>query len=74
MPTKTIEEVLEENRKGLLSLSKAVGTGQGLCEGRPCIKIYVVRKSEELHREIPATLGGYRVVVEETEKIKALPR
>lgn len=68
-----IEEVLKAHTPALMGLAGVVGTAQGLCEDKPCIKIYVVRKTPELARRIPGSLEGYRVVVEETGEIKALP-
>ncbi len=47
---------------------------QGLCEGVPCIKIYVARKTPELLGQIPATIAGHPVAVEETGEFKALER
>ena len=47
---------------------------QGLCDGAPCIKIYVARKTPELLGQIPATIAGHPVVIEETGAFKALER
>ena len=74
MPTKTIEEVLKEHTNELMSVSGVVGTGQGLCDNKPCIKIFVIRKTEALDQKIPDTLEGYPVMIEETGEIKVLPR
>jgi len=68
-----IEEVLKAHTPALMGLPGVVGTAQGLCEDKPCIKVYVVRKTPELARRIPGSLEGCRVVVEETGEIKALP-
>ena len=70
---KTIEEVLKEHSSKLMSIPGVVGTGQSLCSGRPCIKVFVSRKTEELERKIPKTLEGYPVEIQETGKFKALP-
>ncbi len=47
---------------------------QGLCDGSPCIKIYVARKTPELLGQLPATIAGHPVVIEETDEFKALER
>ncbi len=44
------------------------------CAGRPCIKIYVARKTPELLAQLPATIAGHPVAVEETGEFKALDR
>ena len=72
MQEKTIEEALAEHTDSLMSLPGVVGTGQGLCDGQPCIKVFVVKKTPELLRQIPAEIEGYTVAVEETGEIKAL--
>jgi PBP1b-binding outer membrane lipoprotein LpoB len=38
MPEKTIEAVLKEHTDTLMSLPGVVGTAQGECAGKPCIK------------------------------------
>jgi hypothetical protein len=74
MAAKPIAEVLKEHTKALMSIHGVVGTGQGLCEGKPCIKVFVVKKTPDLDQKIPKVLEGYQVVVVETGEVKALPR
>jgi hypothetical protein len=71
---KTIEEVLKEHTEELMSLPGVVGTAQGLCNDKPCIKVYVIEKTPELAQKIPDIIEGYQVVVEETGEIRALPK
>jgi hypothetical protein len=73
MAVKTIEEVLKKHTKDLMSIPGVVGTAQGLCDNKPCIKVFVIKKTPELDQKIPAKLEGYPVVIEETGKIRALP-
>lgn len=72
MPPKPIETVLKEHTDHLMSLPGVVGTAIGECEGKPCIKVLVVRKSAELARKIPPTLDGFPVAIQETGEIRAL--
>jgi len=74
MPGKTIEMVLKEHTNDLMSLPGVVGTAQGLCSGKPCVKVYVVKKTSDLVKQIPATLDGYAVEIQETGEIRALDR
>ena len=74
MAEETIKEVLKKHTKELMSMPGVVGTGQGLCEGNPCIKVFVIEKTPDLDQKIPKTLDGYPVVIEETGEIKALPK
>jgi hypothetical protein len=73
MPQKTIKDALKEGNRKLLSVPGVVGTAQGICDSKPCIKIYVLQRSPELVRQIPDTIDGYPVVVEETGAIHTLP-
>ena len=45
MANNPIVEVLKEHAKTLISIPGVVGTGQGLCEGKPCIKVFVIKKN-----------------------------
>jgi len=74
MVAKAIVEVLKEHTQAIMSIPGAVGIGQGLCEGKPCIKVFVIKKTTNLGQRIPDTLDGYPVMVEETGEIEALPR
>lgn len=71
MPQRTIQEVLGELTGRLTSLPGVVGTAEGLCDGRPCIKVFVTEKTPELLRQIPAAVEGYPVAVEETGELRA---
>ena len=59
MPEKTIEEVLKKYTPELMSKPGVVGTSQGLCDGQPCIKVFVVEKTGDLQQELPSTLEGW---------------
>ncbi|MCZ6788926.1 MAG: hypothetical protein O7D33_03115 [Chloroflexi bacterium] len=72
MPEKPIEAVLKEHTTSLMALPGVVGTAQGLCDGKPCIKVFVVKKAPELLDQIPNVLEGYTVEVQETGVIRAL--
>ncbi len=71
---KTIETVLKEQTGNLMGIPGVVGTAQGLCSGKPCVKVYVVKKTSDLVKQIPATLEGYAVEIQVTGEIKALDR
>ena len=73
MVQKPIDEVLKEHTNMLMSIPGVVGTAQSVCEGQPCIKVFVSKKTENLERKIPKNIEGYPVVIQETGKFKALP-
>lgn len=72
--SQTIEAVLSQHTHQLLSLPGVVGTAIGECGGKPCIKVLVVEKTQDLVSKVPSTLEGYPVIIEETGEIRALPR
>ena len=45
MQRRTIEEVLKAHTDHLMLIPGVVGTAQGLCEGQPCIKVFVAKKT-----------------------------
>ena len=67
---KTITQVLSEHIDSLLSLPGVVGTGQGVCQAKPCIKVFVASSTPALLREIPSTIDGYAVEVQETGEFR----
>ena len=74
MSAKTIEEVLKEHTDDLMAIPGVVGTGQGLLDGKPCIKVFVIKKTPQLDRKIPSNLDNHPVVIEETGEFRALPK
>ena len=67
---KPIKEVLKEHTGELMSVPGVVGTAQGRCDRKPCIKVFVIQKTPELDKKIPATLDGYPVSIEETGEFR----
>ena len=72
MPEKTIQQVLTDHTDSLMSLPGVVGTAQGECSGQPCIRVFVVKKTEDLLKQIPSVIEGYQVAVDETGEFNAL--
>jgi hypothetical protein len=73
MTEKAIGQVLRGRTNDLMSLPGVVGTGQGLCDGRPCIKVYVVKKTPALEQEIHRLLDPCPLSIEETGRFRSLP-
>ena len=69
-PGRPLEEVLRAHTETLMAVPGVVGTAQGLCEGTPCIRVLVARKTPDLLRAIPTSLEGYPVAVEETGELR----
>jgi hypothetical protein len=71
--TLSIEETIKEHSEELMSIPGIVGVGQGLCDNKPCIKIYIIKRTPELDSKIPGLLDGYEVSIEITGEIRAHP-
>lgn len=63
---RTIEQVQDAYTDEWMAIPGVEGTGIGLCEGRPCIKVYSSKTAEELQGKIPKTAEGYPVTIEKT--------
>ncbi len=72
MSEKSIEFVLKEHTDKLMAIPGVVGTAQGLYKDKPCIKVYVTKKTEEIKRKIPKTIDGFYVDIEVTGEFRAL--
>lgn len=69
---KKIEAVLKQHTDRLMSVNGVVGTAIGECEGKPCIRVLVVKKTPALLSKIPSSLEGFPVVIDETGEIRRL--
>ena len=71
MEEKSVKTVIEENTDFLMSIQGVVGIAQGLCEDKDCIKVFVTKKTDKIHEQIPKSLDGYMIEIVETDVIKA---
>lgn len=63
---RAIQTVLDENAGSLMRVPGVVGTALGESSGQPYVRVLVARKTPELVEQIPSSLEGYAVAVEET--------
>ena len=47
-------------------------TAIGASNGEPCIKVYVLEKTDELTEKIPSRVDGFPVVIQQTGEVRAL--
>jgi hypothetical protein len=71
MGKKTIEQVFQEHTDEWMSVPGVVGTGIGVCDGEPCIRIFVTRMTRGLLQKLPSETDGYVVDVVESGKFRA---
>ena len=74
MTRKDINAVLKDHDKELLAIPGVVGVYVGLLpdDKTPCLKVMVVKETEDLTRKIPKTIEGYPVRIEESGVIRPL--
>jgi len=71
MPKLKIEQVQKKHQDRIMDLPGVVGIGIGAVNGEPVIKVLAKKKTKELKQQIPKTLDGYTVYIEETGEIRA---
>ena len=74
MTRKDINAVLRDHDKELLAIPGVVGVYVGLLpdDKTPCLKVMVVKETEDLKRRIPNSIEGYPVLIEESGVIRPL--
>lgn len=66
-----IEEVLRRNTPAWMAVPGVVGTGIGLCDAVPCLKVFAAERTPEIGKRIPDSAEGYPVRVEVTGGFQA---
>ena len=72
MIAKNIKEVLKKNFDELMDIPGVAGVGEGESQGKPCIRVFILGGSPESLKKIPTVIGGYPVLVEQTDEFRAL--
>ena len=71
MDSMSIEDALTERTDAWMEIDGVEGTGIGLCEDVPCIKIFVSRPVEEFEDMLPESIHGHPVRLEPTGRFEA---
>jgi len=53
-----------------MSLPGVVGTAIGLCDGTPCIRVFLADSGAAARNQIPARLEGYPVKIDVTGPVR----
>jgi len=72
MPSKTIEQVLNERTNEWMAIPGVVGVAIGEFKGKPCIRIFTSARPQQLRAKIPPTIEAHPVIIEQTGPIRAL--
>jgi hypothetical protein len=71
MAARRIEEVLAAHNESLMARAGVVGTAIGLCDGTPCIRVFVADGPTAQHLGLGPRLEGYPLRVEVTGPLRA---
>jgi len=71
MPTQSIQEVLAAHNDSLMAIPGVVGTAIGICDGAPCIRVFVADSGSARRVKVGTRLDGYPVRVEITGQFRA---
>ena len=66
-----ITSTIESHGPGLMALEHVVAIGESLCNGEPCIRVYLAQADHQTLNEIPAKLDGITVIKEISGSIRA---
>ncbi len=72
MAIKTIEQVQQKHTDAWMDIPGVVGTAIGQSKSKPCILILTASNTEQIRKQVPATVEGYPVVVQYVGEIRAL--
>ena len=74
MRSRSIEQVFDAHRDTLLSIVGVIGAGIAKSDNKPCIVVMVEDSTDEILKQIPKELDGYKVIVEKTGEFRTLGR
>ena len=73
MSAEAVGKALKKHRDELMSLPGVVGTGQGLCDDQPCIRVSVTKHSPDLEKKVKTILKGCPFLIQETGRFRTRP-
>ena len=73
MSSESIEQVIKTHARELMSIPGVIGIAQGLCDDKPCIKVFVNKRTPESEQGIPKIIKGFRVDIVESGVFHTLP-
>lgn len=66
-----IEDVQRRHEQQLMAIPGVTAIGIGEENGQPVIKVFVKQRTEELNKQLPQQLEGFKVKVEVSGEIRA---
>ena len=69
--TKEIENIRVQFEVSIMKIEGVVGVGTGLCNGKPCLKIYTSIPPEKVRSRLPGELSKIELDLEYVGSIEA---
>ena len=66
MATPDPADVIRRHAPALMAIPDVVGTGEGALDGRPCVVVFVSRRTDTIVARIPQLLEGLPTRIVET--------
>lgn len=66
----SLERAQARVTRKVIDMEGVTGTAMGLCNGQPCIKVYLESDSSSLRSRLPRSESGFPVVAEVTGRIR----
>lgn len=65
-PTKTVtvSNILDQYSATWMEIEGVIGTGEGIDQGKPCVKVFVSSETEVIKRKIPASVENIPIILE----------
>ncbi len=60
----TIKDILTKHSESWMKVKGVVGTGEGLHNNKPCIKVFVSSLNLTIKKEIPSSVNSFPVIIE----------
>ena len=73
MASKSVEQVIKNHAGDLMSIPGVIGIAQGLCNDKPCIKVFVDKRTLQSDQRIPETIEGFTVDIVQSGVFHTLP-
>jgi len=71
--SESVNQVIKSHAGELMSIPGVIGIAQGLCNNKPCIKVFVDKRMPESEQTIPEIIEGFKVDIVQSGVFHALP-
>jgi hypothetical protein len=68
----TLDTARQVRTDSVIDMPGVTGVGIGECDGRPCLKVFIERSSDELEARLPRSMDGIPAEIEVTGEIRPL--